>query len=129
MLCGTHFGKHLIKVDNNLNIELQNLIYKVSHTVIRAALEHEIAEKHDTTSRNFRSLWQEKQGFCACLLEFGQNGFPNGTEDAALSTLLPWIGDNSTDLDSLRHQGKNHYFPTSNKANLNVCMWRGSEGN
>ena len=44
------FWKQLITVDKNLNIELYNLNYKVPHSVIRAALGHGIAEKHDTAA-------------------------------------------------------------------------------
>ena len=44
------FWKQLITVDKNLNIELYNLNHKVPHSVIRAALGHGIAEKHDTAA-------------------------------------------------------------------------------
>lgn len=67
VLHGTNFGKHLCKVDKNLHIGLQTLSYKASHTVIRAALGLEIAERRDTAplaSQAFRRKSIASAGLC-----------------------------------------------------------------
>lgn len=119
MLRRTLSGKHLIRVDKHFNIELSNLNYKVSHTVIRAALGHKIAEKHDTGPPPplTLSLWQEGECFLlvsagtAQIPEFGQTVFPNGTEELVFSALLPWTGSNNPDLNIFRRQAKKIVFP------------------
>ena len=55
-------------------------------------------------------------------LEFRQAIFPNGMGELVFFALLPWTGSKSTDLNIRRCQAENYYFPTSNTANLNVCM-------
>lgn len=59
-----------LKLTTIPNTELQNLSFKISPSVIRAALGSSVAEKRDTASFTVRRLWQEDQCFRGSLLEW-----------------------------------------------------------